>query len=111
MPNTKNRRIPIVQTLPLFGKFFVLVLIALLLLLWGIYQSTVIRTKNDIVSNENLTSLILNNKTAEVIKSIRSDINFLSRQVEHFYIFEKADFERHLDETFFEYSVSKKIYD
>lgn len=111
MTEAKNKGLPIFQTIPLFSKFTALFLIVLLVSFWGIFQYTSSKIKNDIILKENFTSLLLNRGTSEIIKSIKSDITFLSKQVEQFYIFEKTDFDRHLAETFYEYSVSKKIYD
>ena len=63
------------------------------------------------ISKEEKLAFLLNLRTSEIVNMVKSDITFLSRQVELFYLYERSDFERHLEETFFQYSVAKKLYD
>ncbi len=47
----------------------------------------------------------------EIMGHVRSDVKYLTKQTELFRQYDSHEFERHLNETYLQYTISKKIFD
>ncbi len=99
------------KTLLLFFILTFSFLVALSFILLGADYLVSSSVKKEIVSREEKSAVVLNRATSDIINLVKSDVLFLTRQIELFYLREKSDFNCHLEETFYQFSLSKKMYD
>ncbi|MCG6186388.1 sensor histidine kinase [Maribellus maritimus] len=110
MNNNLTHKINQKKTVALFFVFVFGYLIILILLIGVLYFSTEKRVKSEIKSEERYTCLKTSDITNEIVRQIKSDVLFLTRQTKSFSEQSKYEFEKHLVETFYEFALSKETY-
>lgn len=76
-----------------------------------IYQLVSTKIKNNLERKETALVADLDILINEAINQVNSDVTFLAKQTELFYLNDPDEFTRHLKETYLVYSKYKKIYD
>ncbi|QGY46853.1 hypothetical protein GM418_25295 [Maribellus comscasis] len=110
MNNNLTHRINQKKTVALFFVFVFGYLIILIFLIGALYFSTEKRIKNEIKAEERYTCLKTSDITNEIVRQIKSDVLFLTRQTKLFSEQSRYEFEKHLVETYYEFALSKETY-